>query len=270
MVKKTCIEQGFLSVESRMNATGQSSNIYRFKTDAFSVFVNLKGHGGEQTPGTVMPSPWQEDATPPGTTMPSEVLTSEVLNKRSVDFSIFWNAYGFKQGSKKDTERKWNSLSPTVQAEIMRSLPAYLHATSTSDAARPGGRFIPMRKYPLSYLNGRIWENYTDVAPSGSAPVSDQMPENLRPLYDNYLAWVKQHYPGALAKGIHLTPSQFVAFKTTTYVEGVRAMGQAAEMRRFGTAHEMMGVDGPQSKQYRDVFEYHCKLIADHAKARTV
>ena len=190
--------------------------------------------------------------------------------KAGVDFSIFWDAYGFKQGSKRDAEKKWNSLSPTVQAEILRVLPAYLHATTTSDAGRVGGRFIPMRKYPLSFLNGRIWENYTDAAPNGSAPVADTLPDDLRPLYQNYLTWLKQHYPGAAAKGIQLTPSQFQAFKTTIYVSGVRAMGHAAEMKRFELAHETMAVDGPQARQYRDVFEYHCHLIAEHAKARTV
>lgn len=269
-VKQQCVNAGLISVEERHNDIGQQSSLYFFKTDLISIFVNLKGKGGEVTPVATTTPPGRHDDPPPVADATPEVLTIEPNNKRAVDFSIFWDAYGFKQGSKKDAERKWNSLSPTVQAEILRVLPAYLHATTTSDAGRVGGRFIPMRKYPLSFLNGRVWENYTDIAPNGSAPAADTLPDDLRPLYQNYLTWAKQHYPGAAAKGIHLTPSQFQAFKTTIYVAGVRAMGPAAEMKRFELAHETMSVDGPQAREYRDVFEYHCKLIAEHAKARTV
>jgi hypothetical protein len=71
-------------------------------------------------------------------------------------FSEFWDMYGFKKGSRADTERIWQKYGETERAAVKGALPAYLNSTTTY-----GGKqetFIPMRAYPATYLNGKYWQ----------------------------------------------------------------------------------------------------------------
>lgn len=256
---------GYAELRTTRNAKGQTTGkewvIMETPTNGFTVNRANRETGKPKNGQTV---PTNNDNT-------KKEKDQELF--RAFSFDEFWQAYGFKRGSRKDAEKKWDRLPPAERAEIQRTLPAYLHATTTNDAARAnGGRFVPMRKYPLTYLNSREWESYADAMPGGSttAPVADTLPAELREPYRNYIDWAQRHFPNTLAKGIHLAPSQYLAFKTTIYVAGVLAMGKTVEMSRFEQAHKAMNVDGPQARDYRDVFDYHCKLISDHAKARVV
>ena len=63
-------------------------------------------------------------------------------------FNAFWDAYG-KKTDRKKTEKAWKNLSQTDRDEIMLAVPEYVAST-------PDPKF---RKNPLTYLNGRNWED---------------------------------------------------------------------------------------------------------------
>lgn len=86
-VKKSCVDAGFLKVETRYSNNRQSSNEYTVLTDRLSVMVNLKGKKSKQIPTTDAVGchghgtpPATDTAPPPATDTAPEVLTNkEVL-----------------------------------------------------------------------------------------------------------------------------------------------------------------------------------------------
>jgi len=100
---------------------------------------------------------------------PSSVLGAGL----NVFFADFWQAYGKKVGRHK-SELKWKALTPAERLAAIAAVPAYV-------ARKPDLQF---RKDPLSWLNGKHWEDElpaegvsaarpgpTQPAPVGPAPV---------------------------------------------------------------------------------------------------
>ncbi|MCK3684378.1 hypothetical protein [Maribellus sp. YY47] len=80
-------------------------------------------------------------------------------------FNRFWLLYDKKEG-KKQCGKKWKSLSPEVQQQILEHVPKYVAST-------PDKRF---RKNPLTYLNGEHWEDEI----IDSSPANRKRPEERK------------------------------------------------------------------------------------------
>lgn len=78
-VKKELVADGILRIEQRYKGHAQISNQYFFNTSYISVFVNLRGKGGDETPVANATPPGCTDTPPPVANATTEVLTSEVL-----------------------------------------------------------------------------------------------------------------------------------------------------------------------------------------------
>lgn len=180
-------------------------------------------------------------------------------------FAEFWNDYGHKVGSKTKTETAFGKLSHQDKMSIRSTLPIYLRSTVTKDTARAGGTFRPLRQHPLTYINGRMWKTYEDQ-------VAEQN-EQATPYDDNYRAyldWVQQNFPALLQQTAQLSKPQFVTYKSTSYVRGVREIGSQAELNTLRRAHEEFTTNIALADKYPDVFTYHCSLIEKRVKARQV
>lgn len=180
-------------------------------------------------------------------------------------FAEFWNDYGHKVGSKAKTEVAFNKLRNKDKEAIRATLPLYLRGTTTKDTARAGGNFRPLRQYPLTYLNGRVWETYAEQAAE-----QNEQPTPYDDNYRAYLDWVKGNYPAVLQQTAQLSKAQFVTYKSTSYVRGVRDIGQQAELNTLRRAHEEYTTNVTLPAKYPDVFSYHCALIEKRIKARQV
>lgn len=180
-------------------------------------------------------------------------------------FAEFWNDYGHKVGSKTKTEAAFGKLSHQDKMSIRATLPLYLRSTVTKDTARVGGTFRPFRQHPLTYINGRMWKTYEDQA--------TEQNEQATPYDDNYrsyLEWVQRNFPAVLQQTAQLSKPQFVTYKSTSYVRGVRDIGGQAELNTLRRAHEEFTTNTTLADKYPDVFTYHCSLIERRLKARQV
>jgi hypothetical protein len=63
-------------------------------------------------------------------------------------FDEFWNLYNKKTGKEK-VRTRWSKLSESEQLAIIKALPGYIQTTPE----------LKFRKDPLTYLNGRHWED---------------------------------------------------------------------------------------------------------------
>ncbi len=80
--------------------------------------------------------------------------TSIQDTNNKLSFDDFWNLYDYKK-EKVKSEKKWNSLSLTVQNKIINHIPFYLKTITDKK----------YQKYPMSYLNSKIWEDEIDFSP---------------------------------------------------------------------------------------------------------
>jgi len=69
-------------------------------------------------------------------------------NERESDFELWWNSYDKKVGRPK-SEKKWSTLSHEEKQKCISVVKIYVEST-------PDKKF---RKDPLTYLNGRHWED---------------------------------------------------------------------------------------------------------------
>lgn len=74
-------------------------------------------------------------------------------------FSWFWDTYDNKTGKAK-CKAKCNKLKKSDRDEIRRTLEWYVKDTVKDDSEQHGNVWRPRRKNPLTYLNGRAWEDY--------------------------------------------------------------------------------------------------------------
>jgi hypothetical protein len=72
--------------------------------------------------------------------------------KNTIPFDSFWNLYD-KKVDKYKCELKWKKLSEKEKQEIIKNAPLYKQAHPTKK----------YRKNPLTYLNGRCWEDEIQV-----------------------------------------------------------------------------------------------------------
>lgn len=81
-------------------------------------------------------------------------------------FDVFWNAYGKKQDKEKCL-KKWASLTEDEQAKAMNVVDAYVKS-------KPD---IAFRKNPLTWLNGKCWND--DIIPynSNQQSITSQQPK---------------------------------------------------------------------------------------------
>lgn len=75
----------------------------------------------------------------------------------SFPFAAFWQAYGKKEDKHK-CELRWNALPPAERQIALSHVPGYVAAT-------PEKRY---RKNPLTYLNGKCWQD--EETPADRAP----------------------------------------------------------------------------------------------------
>ena len=141
-------------------------------------------------------------------------------------FADFWNDYGHKVGSKPKTEKAFAKLTAADRDAIRATLEIYKRETVTKDAQRGARDFRPMRQHPLTYLNGRMWETYTDRAGEADAPTPYDAD------YQKYLDWVKENYPLLLHAAGHFSKTQFVEYKTKTPTEVIGSQSVLAFLKQ--------------------------------------
>lgn len=93
-----------------------------------------------------------------------ETIKQETRN--NIPFEIFWNLYDKKTGKSK-SEAKWNKLTEEEKKIIIESVPKYV-ATITDKQ---------FQKDPLTYLNGRHWEDEISKKDSFYNPFDEIMEE---------------------------------------------------------------------------------------------
>ena len=76
------------------------------------------------------------------------------LKSLEIDFLKFWDLYG-KKNDKEKTFKKWSRLKEKEKSLIFEKLPDYLESTPD----------LKFRKNPLTWLNGRCWEDEIILEP---------------------------------------------------------------------------------------------------------
>lgn len=171
-------------------------------------------------------------------------------------FAEFWNDYAHKVGSKSKAEKAWNKLNVADREAIRGTLEAYKRATVTSDAGRKHGEFKPMRQHPQTYLNGRVWETYTD------AGECEEKPEG----YDRYLEWVKAQFPKVAKSSTYLSPREYVTHLSGQYVKGMVEIGEVSIRNLLKRAHEEVETGASPLT----VFQHNVELLQNRVKSRQV
>lgn len=87
-------------------------------------------------------------------------LKNNIFNK--ISFDVWWDMYDLKCGKEK-CQKKWEKLSPKEQAECLEATPAYVAST-------PDKQF---RKRPLTYLNGKCWNDEIIMRDNGKSTSPD-------------------------------------------------------------------------------------------------
>ena len=75
-------------------------------------------------------------------------IIEEVNTQSEMDFEVFWNLYN-KKVDRAKSWAKWKRLKPKERNEILLSVQEYVQANNETQ----------YRKNPLTYLNGRCWED---------------------------------------------------------------------------------------------------------------
>lgn len=99
-----------------------------------------------------------------GTVSIDKQYNKEQINNITSDFNIFWDAYNKKVDSKKCKD-KFLKLSNTEVEKILNVVEKYVKST-------PDPKF---RKNPLTWLNGKCWEDEIEVKPVRKYNAHDNM-----------------------------------------------------------------------------------------------
>lgn len=83
----------------------------------------------------------------------------------NIEFDVFWNLYNKKTG-RAACEKKWLRLKDDEREAVIKHLPAYI--ASTPD--------VKYRKNPLTYLNGKHWQD--EVIDANGSQAVTQAPAN--------------------------------------------------------------------------------------------
>lgn len=84
-------------------------------------------------------------------------------------FGEFWDKYG-KKVDKDRAFKRWKRMTQDERKKAIAFIPIY-HAKETN---------IQFRKYPLTYLNARLWEDGNDFISSPSSPQPTVVPQPLQ------------------------------------------------------------------------------------------
>lgn len=80
---------------------------------------------------------------------PKHKRREEERREENIAFSVFWDLYGKKVGSRQDCERKWKSLSNEERETIINTLPKFLGAIKDKQ----------YQPHPATYLNQKRWND---------------------------------------------------------------------------------------------------------------
>lgn len=83
------------------------------------------------------------------------------IEQTNIEFSVFWELYSKKVGSKSKCENKWNKLTDIERQKIIDTLPVFL--SNIKDK-----KFQP---YPLTYLNNERWNDEIEVKKDNKSQV---------------------------------------------------------------------------------------------------
>jgi len=180
-------------------------------------------------------------------------------------FAEFWEDYGFKRGSKANSEKKWDRLTASEITAIRDTLEIYKRETVTEDGRR-GDKFKPMRKHPEFFLSAKTWEAYAEQAKEEAARPKDEWDEP----YQAYVEWVKRKFPTLAKSASYLTKQQYVCHKTEWYVKGMSYIGDVNIQNMLIRAHEALENGVPKASQCGSVFNYQVHLLEERVKSRTV
>lgn len=95
-----------------------------------------------------------------GTEQVEEEVEGEVEEEDTLSDSLFeewWNKYNYKIGRKK-TKDAWDKLSEEEMMLAIEKTDLYVSSTTLEDTPKGSG-FIPRRANPLTWINGRRWED---------------------------------------------------------------------------------------------------------------
>lgn len=180
-------------------------------------------------------------------------------------FEEFWEAYGFKRGSKVNAKVKWNRLDAAEITAIRATLEIYKRETVTEDGQR-GDKFKALRKYPEFFLSAKTWEAFAEQAKEEAARPKDEWDDQ----YQTYVEWVQRKYPTIAKAAAYLTKQQYVCHKTEWYVKGMSYIGDHNIQNMLIRAHDALESGVPKASQCGSVFNYQVHLLEERVKSRTV
>ena len=79
-------------------------------------------------------------------------------------FEDFWNLYDKKRGDVGKVKKKWKKLKHSERVDVMFHIPDYIQSTPDKT----------YRKDPMTYLNGRGWEDEILIKNNGSEKVDHE------------------------------------------------------------------------------------------------
>jgi hypothetical protein len=110
------------------------------------------------------------------------------INKNNnIPFDIFWELYDNKKDKHK-CQLKWKRLSNKDKDDCLKALPNYIKSTMPNNKPNPNN--LTYRKNPLTYLNGRCWEDEVTVV---DTPLEAFLKENRVPNIDKAIAYINKN-----------------------------------------------------------------------------
>ncbi len=165
-------EKSLISARNRLKQAGlleftsghkRSPTVYRFlDPDAKIPLPQVSKSGSksdsisDRESGSISGSCIYKEKTKRKTNPPAAAGESETF-----PFADFWQAYGKKEDKHK-CEQRWNTLTAPERQAALAHVPGYVAAT-------PEKRY---RKNPLTYLNGKCWQDEETPADRSPAPSS--------------------------------------------------------------------------------------------------
>ena len=115
------------------------------------------------------------------------------IQKKEFDeeqFNQWWELYDYKVDKTK-AMKSWAKMTDLERSEALSSVVWYVEATTTSNAPRdPLKPFIPKRKNPTTWLNGRCWEDEAyKPKPNPYQEEIDRLDKLAKDKWDELLQW---------------------------------------------------------------------------------
>jgi len=153
---------------------------------------------------------------------------------------------------KRSAFRKWKKLTEKEKELINATLNHYLAETTADRNAKSKKRF---RKDPTTYLNQKVWEDYTERIQEED---STELDAETQRLYDLYLAWLEKEVPDILQLTLQLSKAQWKEYKERKYCGNLYKIGKDTERRIFKMAHRKVLLS---DSEYSSVWEAHKELM---------